>query len=250
MVRAGIESGALGPGRVLVDATSGNTGIAYAWLGGVLGFPVRLCVPANAGAERCRLLRALGAELVLTDRMEGTDGAIREAKRIAAEQPARFFYPDQYSHPANWQAHYHGTAGEIWAQTEGRVTHFVATVGTAGTLVGCARRLRELAPSLEVIAVQPDSPFHALEGVKHLASCTVPAIYDPSVHQRIVEVSSEEAIAMAKRQSRRGLALGWSAGAAVAAAQRVARELERGVVVVVLPDGASRYLGDPLWEEA
>lgn len=248
MVEAGEVAGALGADKILIDATSGNTGIAYAWIGAARGFPVRLCIPANANAERKRLLGALGAELVLTDPMEGTDGAIREARRIVAEHPEAYFYPDQYSNPANWQAHYRGTAEEIWAQTEGRVTHLLAGVGTAGTLVGTARRLRERNPELTAIAVQPDGPLHALEGLKHLPSCAVPAIYDARAHQRTLEVGSEQAIGMAKRQARRGLLLGWSAGAAVVAAERVGRELERGVVVAILPDGAERYFGDPLWE--
>jgi len=210
---------------------------------------VRLCLPANAGAARRRLLEALGAELVLTDVMEGTDGAMLEARRRVARDPERYFYPDQYSNPANWQAHYRGTGREIWAQTEGRVTHVVAGVGTSGTLVGTARRLRELEPSLVAVAVQPDSPLHVLEGLKHLPTAMVPAIYDASVHEHTIEVASEEAVAMVKRQARRGLLLGWSAGAAVIAAERVAQRLERGVVVCILPDGAERYLGEPLWEE-
>jgi cysteine synthase B len=249
MVQAGEASGALAPGKMLIDATSGNTGIAYAWIGAARGFAVELCVPANAGAARQRLLSALGARLVLTDRMSGTDGALLEARRRVAEDPARYFYPDQYSNPANWQAHYRGTAEEIWAQSEGRVTHFVAGVGTSGTLVGTARRLRERNPALTAVAVQPDSPLHVLEGLKHLPTAAVPAIYDASAHQRTIEVSSEDAIAMAKRQARRGLLIGWSAGAAIVAAERVARELTRGIVVCVLPDSAERYLGDPAWEE-
>ncbi|TMQ65837.1 MAG: cysteine synthase family protein [Candidatus Eisenbacteria bacterium] len=248
MVEAGEEAGALGANKILIDATSGNTGIAYAWIGAARGFRVRLCIPANANAERKRLLKALGAELMLTDPMEGTDGAIREARRIVAEHPDAYFYPDQYSNPANWQAHYRGTAEEIWAQTEGRVTHLVAGVGTAGTLVGTARRLHERNPALTAIAVQPDGPLHVLEGLKHLPSCAMPAIYDPRAHQRTIEVESEQAIDMTKRQARRGLLLGWSAGAAVVAAERAGRELERGMVVAILPDGAERYLGDPLWE--
>jgi cysteine synthase B len=251
MVRDGLESGAFDPGRQrLLDATSGNTGIAYAWIGGALGFGVTLCLPRNAGPERQRLLRALGAELVLTDPMEGTDGAIRAATAIKADEPSRWFHPDQYSNPANWGAHYHGTAGEIWAQTEGRITHFVAGIGTSGTLVGTSRRLRELNPAIEIVAFQPDGPYHALEGLKHLASAMIPAIYDAGVHDRMLEVSSDEAIDEARRQARRGLPLGWSAGAAVVAAARVARGLERGLVVTVLPDSAERYLGDALWEDA
>ncbi len=250
IVRAGEASGALGRGRTLLDATSGNTGIAYAWIGGARGHRVTLCLPANANAERLRLLRALGAELVLTDPLDGTDGAIREARRLASTHPERYFHADQYANPANWRAHYLGTAEEIWSQTNGEVSHLVAGVGTSGTLVGTARRLRELNPALEAIAVQPDSPYHALEGLKHLATAMVPGIYDPAAHQRTLEVTSDEAIDMVKRQARRGLALGWSAGAALVAAQRVARGLTRGVVVAVLPDGAERYLSEPLWEEA
>jgi cysteine synthase B len=249
IVQAAQASGALGRGRALLDATSGNTGIAYAWIGAARGFRVTLCVPANANAERKRLLTALGAELVLTDAMDGTDGAIREARRLAERHPDRFFHADQYANPENWRAHYHGTAPEIWAQTEGRVTHLVAGVGTSGTLVGTARRLRELAPALQAIAVQPDSPYHALEGLKHLPSAMVPAIYDPGVHQRTIEVASDEAIDMVRRQARRGLLLGWSAGAALVAAEQVARDLARGVVVAILPDGAERYLSEPLWGE-
>jgi cysteine synthase B len=250
MVREGRASGAFAAGRRLIDATSGNTGIAYAWLGAALGFPVTLCVPGNASAERFRLLDALGAEIVATDPLGGTDAAIAEARRRVAQDPGAWFYPDQYSNPANWRAHYHGTAEEIWSQTEGRVTHLVACVGTSGTIVGAARRLRELDPAIEAIAVQPDSPLHVLEGVKHLASCRVPEIYDRSAHQRTLEVSSEAAIDMVKAQARRGLLLGWSAGAALAAAEQVARRLARGVVVAILPDAAERYLSGPLWERA
>ncbi len=249
MIQAGLESGALAPGRRLLDATSGNTGIAYAWIGAALGIPVTLCLPSNANRERRRLLEALGAELVPTDPMEGTDGAIRVARRMARERPQDFFYPDQYSNPANWQAHYRGTAEEIWAQTAGRVTHLVAGIGTAGTLVGTARRLRELNPALEAIAVQPDSPYHALEGLKHLPTAMVPAIYDPGAHQRTVEVASEAAIEMVKRQARRGLLLGWSAGAALVAVERVAGSFSNAVVVAILPDSAERYLSEPLWQD-
>jgi cysteine synthase B len=249
IIRAAEASGVLSSDRILIDATSGNTGIAYAWIGAARGYRVKLCVPSNASPARLRLMSALGAELVRTDPMEGTDGAIREARRLVMEDPGRYFYADQYSNPANWQAHYHGTAAEIWGQTKGRLTHFVAGVGTSGTLVGTGRRLKELNPAVEVIAVQPDSPFHALEGLKHLGSCMVPAIYDPSIARRFLEIASEEAIETARRQARLGLLLGWSAGAAVAAAERVARELENGMVVAILPDGAERYLGDRMWEE-
>lgn len=249
IVRAAESSGVLAGGRRLLDATSGNTGIAYAWIGATRGLGVTLCVPANASLERRRLLEALGAELVLTDAMDGTDGAIREARRLAALDPDRYYHADQYSNPANWRAHYHGTAAEIWEETGGRVTHLVAGIGTSGTLVGTARGLRERDPSITAVAVQPDGPLHALEGLKHLPSAMVPPIYDPAAHQRTVEVGSDEAIAMVKRQARRGLPLGWSAGAALVAAERVARGLERGLVVAMLPDGAERYLSEPAWQE-
>jgi cysteine synthase B len=247
MVQAAEASGALARGKTLLDATSGNTGIAYAWIGASRGFAVRLCLPANASPERKRLLEALGAELVLTDAMEGTDGAIRVAHRLVAEEPERYAYLDQYSNPANWQAHARTTAEEIWRQTEGRVTHLVAGIGTSGTLVGTGRRLRERNPDIVIVAVQPDSPLHVMEGLKHLESCAVPAIYDRTVHQRTIAVSSEDAIDTAHHQARRGLLLGWSAGAAVAAAATLARTLTHGVIVAILPDGAERYLGDPMW---
>jgi len=249
IVQAAEASGALAGGRRLLDATSGNTGIAYAWIGATRGIGVTLCLPANANHERRRLLSALGAELVLTDAMEGTDGSILAARRLAMDHPERYYYADQYAHPANWQAHYHTTAHEIWSESGGRVTHLVAGIGTSGTLVGTARGLHERDPSITAIAVQPDSPLHALEGLKHLPSALVPPIYDPGVHERTIEVGSEEAIAMVKRQARRGLLLGWSAGAALVAAERVARGLVRGVVVAILPDGAERYLSEPAWRE-
>ncbi len=249
IIRAGLDSGALGTGRTLVDATSGNTGIAYAWIGAALGIPVRLLLPGNAGIERRRILAALGAEVVLTDPMSGTDGAIDAAQRMAAEDPHGLWYPDQYSNDANWRAHYHGTAEEIWEQTGGEVTHLVAGIGTAGTIVGTGRRLRERNPAIEVIGVQPDGPLHVMEGLKHLPSCHVPRIYDARVHQRLVAVSSERAVAMAHAQARHGLLLGWSAGAALAAAEEIARGLDTGVVVAILPDGADRYRSSPLWAE-
>ncbi len=249
MVRDGIERGLLGTGRTLLDATSGNTGIAFAWLGAALGFPVTLCVPANANLERRRILKLLGAEIVFTDPMSGTDGAILEARRLAAESPERWFYPDQYSNPMNWRAHYEGTGHEIWEQTEGRVTHFVAGLGTTGTLVGTARRLREFAPGIHVTGVIPDSPYHALEGLKHLPTAMTPAIYDASAHDALIEMDSDSAIDMVRRQARRGLLLGWSAGAAVAAAERVARGLEHGVVTTILCDSAERYLSEPIWDD-
>jgi S-sulfo-L-cysteine synthase (O-acetyl-L-serine-dependent) len=248
IIQAAERDGSLAGGRRLLDATSGNTGIAYAWIGARRGIGVTLCLPANANVERRRLIAALGAEIVATDPMDGTDGAIRAARALARRHPQRYFHADQYANPANWRAHYHGTAVEIWEQTEGRITHLVAGIGTSGTLVGCARRLHEFDPAIEVIAVQPDGPLHALEGLKHLPTALVPPIYDPAAHRRTIAIASEEAIATVKAQARTGLLLGWSAGAAVAAAERVARGLDSGVVVCVLPDGAERYLSDPLWD--
>lgn len=248
IVRAAEARGLL-PGRELLDATSGNTGIAYAWIGAARGHAVTLCVPSNASPERVRLLRALGASLVLTDPLEGTDGARRVARAMAEAEPDRWFLADQYANPANPEAHEHGTATEIWQQTAGSITHFVAGIGTSGTLVGCSRRLRALDPGIAIVAVQPSSPYHALEGLKHLPSAERPEIYVPAAHDRVIEVDSESSLEMAVRQSRLGLPIGWSGGAALVAAERLAQELDAGVVVAILPDGAERYLSDPIWEE-
>lgn len=249
MVRAGIADGRLVPGRRILEATSGNTGIALAWIGAALGYGVTLCMPENAGAGRKRVLAALGAEVVLTDPQESTDGSIREARRWVAADPERWAYLDQYSNPANWRAHFFGTAEEIWRQTSGRLTHLVAGIGTSGTLVGISRRLKQLDPRIEVVAVQPDSAGHAIEGLKYLPTAILPPIYDPATHDRILEVTTEEAVAMAKDQARRGLLLGWSAGAALVVAARLARDHPGARVVAILPDAAERYLGDPLWED-
>jgi len=245
------RSGALGPGRALLDATSGNTGIAYAMIGAALGFEVVLCVPRNASAERRRLLAAYGARIVYTDPGQGTDGAIRRARELAAEEPDRYFYADQYSNDANWRAHYHGTASEIWEQTRGRVTHFLAVLGTSGTFVGTARRLKELNPGIRCISLQPDAPFHGIEGAKHMASALVPRIYDPSLADEDRGVSTEAAYAMAKRLAREeGLLVGVSAAAAVVGSLDVARSLRPpAVVVTILPDGGERYLSERFWEE-
>lgn len=250
MIRDGEARGLLRPGVRIADATSGNTGIAYATIGAALGYGVTLAMPANASPERVRTLRALGAELILTDAAEGMDLAIETVRALVAREPGRFFYPDQYSNPANPRAHYETTAPEIWRQTGGRVTHFVAALGTSGTFMGTARRLRELSPALTAIAVQPDGPYHALEGVKHMASTrSAPAIYDPAAPDATLEVSSEEAFAMARRLARReGLLVGISAAANVAAALRVARDLREGVVVTILCDSASRYLSERFWD--
>lgn len=252
MLRDGERCGLLRPGMRVADATSGNTGIAYATIGAALGYGVTLALPANASPERIRTLRALGAELILTDAGEGMDLAIRTIRELVAQQPERYFYPDQYSNPANPQAHYETTAPEIWRQTEGRVSHFVAALGTSGTFMGTSRRLRELNPALRALAVQPDSPYHALEGVKHMASTgMVPSIYDPAAQDAVLEVTSEVAFAMARRLARsEGLLVGISAAANVVAAVRVARELEQGCVVTILCDSANRYLSERFWEES
>ncbi|MCS6881887.1 MAG: cysteine synthase family protein [Oscillochloridaceae bacterium] len=251
MIRDGERRGLLRPGMRIADATSGNTGIAYATIGAALGYGVTLALPANASPERQRTLRALGATLILTDPAEGMDLAIATIRQLVAREPERYFYPDQYSNPANPQAHYETTGPEIWRQTGGRVTHFVAALGTSGTFMGVTRRLRELNPALQAIAVQPDSPYHALEGVKHMASTRlVPAIYDPGTPDAILEVSSEAAFAMARRLAREeGLLVGISAAANVTAALQVARDLRSGVVVTILCDSANRYLSERFWEE-
>jgi cysteine synthase B len=251
MIQAGIAEGKLRPGMRIADATSGNTGIAYATIGAALGYGVTLALPANASPERRRTLRALGAKLILTDPADGTDGAIVAIRDLVARDPDRYFYPDQYSNPANPAAHYATTAPEIWQQTAGRVTHFVAALGTSGTFGGTTRRLREYNASIKAIAVQPDSPYHALEGVKHMESARlVPAIYDARQADAVLEVSSEAAFTMALRLARReGLLVGISAAANVAAAAQIARELASGVVVTILCDSAARYLSERFWEE-
>jgi S-sulfo-L-cysteine synthase (O-acetyl-L-serine-dependent) len=251
MIRDGERSGRLRPGMRIADATSGNTGIAYATIGAALGYRVTLALPANASAERKRILRALGAELILTDPLEGMDQAIRSIRALVAEQPERYFYPDQYNNPANVLAHYETTGTEIWAQTEGRVTHFVAALGTSGTFVGVGRRLHAEDAGVRLIAVQPDSPYHAIEGVKHMATTAlVPGIYDSTLSDATIEVSSEEAFEMARCLARtEGLMVGISAAANVVAALRVARRLDQGVVVTILCDGAAKYLSDRFWDE-
>ncbi len=198
MIQAGLKSGALTPGKTIIDATSGNTGIAYAMIGAALGYPVKLALPDSASHERKRILAAFGAELVMTPGDEATDGAIRKVHEIVAADPQKYFYPDQYSNPANWQAHYHGTANEIWNQTEGRITHFVAGLGTSGTFVGTTRRLRELNPKIRCISLQPDGPFHGLEGWKHMETALVPSIYDATLADENLEVSTEESYQFGK----------------------------------------------------
>jgi len=250
MIRAGERSGALTPDKTILDATSGNTGIAYAMIGAALGYKVKLCLPKNASEERKRTLHAFGAELVYTDPLAGTDGAIIEVRKIVEANPDIYFYPDQYNNPANWQAHYETTAVEIYNQTEGQLTHFVAGLGTTGTFIGTARRLRELNPNIKLISMQPDSPFHGLEGMKHLETAIVPGIYDATIADENLEVSTEEAHAMVKELARReGWFVGISAGANIVAALRVASQLKEGVIVTILCDSAAKYLSDKFWDE-
>lgn len=251
MIREGERSGALRPGMRIADATSGNTGIAYATIGAALGYGVTVAMPRNASRERKRVLQSLGAEVVLTDASEGMDLAIRTIRELVAAQPALYFYPDQYNNPANTLAHYETTAPEIWEQTDGRITHFVAGLGTSGTFMGTGQRLRELNHAVQLVGMQPDVAAHAIEGVKHMATTTmVPGIYDPALADRIVEVTTEEAYAMTRCLGRiEGLLVGISAGANVAAALNVARELESGVVVTILCDSAAKYLSEHFWDE-
>jgi cysteine synthase B len=248
MILEGEASGKLTANRIILDATSGNTGIAYAMVGAARGYNVKLCMPENASSERKLILRALGAELVLTDPLESTDGAIREARRLYAEDPDRYFYPDQYSNDGNWRAHYDTTAPEIIEQTSGRLTHFVAGLGTGGTFVGTGRRLRTFNPGIRLISFQPDSPFHGLEGLKHMESAIVPRIYDPTLADEDLRIDTERAYRMVRRLAREeGLLAGISSGAAVAAMLDVAKKIDRGVIVTVFPDGAEKYLNESFW---
>jgi len=253
MIREGERSGLLGPGKIIIDSTSGNTGIAYAMIAAAKGYRVKLCLPASATIERKRILAAYGAELVLTPADEGSDGAIRRVRQMYAEDPQKYFYADQYSNPANWQAHYQTTASEIWEQTRGRLTHFVAGLGTSGTFVGTTRRLKELNPDIRCISLQPDSPFHGLEGWKHMATAIAPKIYDPALADDDLPVRTEDAYRMVKRLAREeGLLVSPSAGAALTGCFQVAKTLPRGqqaVIVTVFPDSGDKYLSERFWEE-
>jgi len=247
--------GQLVPGKMLLDATSGNTGIAYAMLGAAEGFPVTLCMPENVSRERKQILQGYGANILYTDPAEGSDGAIRLARELAAKHPEQYFYADQYSNDANWKAHYYTTANEIWQQTQGRVTHFVAMLGTSGTFVGTTRRLKELNPQIQCISLQPDSSFHGIEGAKHMASAIVPKIYDPALADRNLEIATEDAYAMARKLSRRaGLLVGISAAAAVVGCLQIAHELPvkktgETVIVTILCDSGEKYLSERFWNE-
>jgi cysteine synthase B len=248
MILDGEASGALKPGLTIIDATSGNTGIAYAMVGAARGYKVKLCLPENASPERKLILRAFGAELVLTSPLEGTDGAIREVRRIVAESPGEYFYPDQYSNDGNWRAHFDGTGPEIIEQTGGRITHFVAGLGTSGTFMGAGRALRRFNPSVKLYSFQPDSPFHGLEGLKHMPTAMVPRIYDATLADENLSVATEDAHAFVRRLAREeGLLVGISAGAALVATLQVARRIDRGVIVTVFPDGAEKYLSESFW---
>ena len=241
-------------GRGLLDATSGNTGIAYAMLGAALGFPVTLCVPSNVSPERKNILSAYGAEVIWTDPADGSDGAIRKARALAAEQPEKYLYADQYGNEQNWKAHYRTTANEIWRQTEGQVTHFVAGLGTSGTFVGTTRRLKELNPKIQCISMQPDSPFNGFEGLKHMATAIVPPIYDPGVADENIFMETERAYDMARELGRNdGLLVGVSAAGAVATsvmiAEREAKAGREAVIVTILCDAADKYLSERFWRE-
>jgi cysteine synthase B len=250
MILEGERSGALTRDKTIIDATSGNTGIAYAMIAAARGYRVKLCLPKNASEERKRILEAYGVELVLTDPLAGSDGAILAVREIVAADPDKYFYPDQYNNPANWRAHYETTGGEIFEQTGGRITHFVVGLGTSGTFVGAGRRLRELKPEVKLISMQPDSPFHGLEGLKHMETAIVPGIYEPSLADEEVEVGTEEAHAMVKRLARReGWFVGISSAANVVAAMRVAEGIDEGVIVTILADDASKYLSEKFWDE-
>jgi S-sulfo-L-cysteine synthase (O-acetyl-L-serine-dependent) len=252
IVTEALREGRLGIGKILLDSTSGNTGIAYAMLGAAYGIPVALCMPSNVSAERKRILHAHGATIIYTDPGEGSDGAIRKAQEIAAAEPEKYFYADQYSNDANWRAHYaNGTADEIWRQTSGCVTHFVAILGTSGTFVGTSRRLKELNPTIRCISLQPDSPFHSIEGTKHMETSIVPKIYDASIADAELGIETEAAYRMARQLARdEGLLVGVSGAAALVGALQVARDAASGsIVVTIFPDSGDKYLSEHFWDE-
>ncbi len=248
------NKGQLPPGKALLDATSGNTGIAYAMLGAAQGFPVVLCMPSNVSPERKAILQAYGAKIIWTDPGDGSDGAIRKARELAAAEPDRYFYADQYGNENNWRAHYNGTANEIWQQTDGAITHFVAGLGTSGTFMGTTRRLRELNPAIQCLSMQPDSPFNGLEGLKYMPTAIVPPIYDAGLADANIEIPTERAYAMAKRLARtQGMLVGVSAAAAVTACLDIAEKEHaagrEAVIVTILCDSADKYLSERFWTE-
>jgi S-sulfo-L-cysteine synthase (O-acetyl-L-serine-dependent) len=250
IIRSALASGELSTGQRLLDSTSGNMGIAYATFGASMGIPVTLVLPENASPERIKIIKALGAEIIFSDPVEGTDGAMRLAEEIARKDPGKYFYSDQYNNPANWQAHYQTTGPEIEAQTAGRITHLIAGLGTTGTLTGAGRYLRQNIPAIQLIGVQPDSGFHGLEGIKHLPSACVPGIYDPSQVNKTIEISTESAYQMVLRLAREeGLFVGVSSGAALCAALEAANRLKEGLLVAIFPDAGYKYLSEKqLWE--
>jgi cysteine synthase B len=250
MILDGINRGELNTHKRILDASSGNTGIAYAMIGAALGYGVTLCIPKNAGEMHKQMITAYGAEIIFTDPMSGTDGAIIAAKNLVRENPGKYYYVDQYNNPKNWEAHYNGTGAEIIKQTNGSVTHFVAALGSTGTFVGAGRRLKKYNPDIQLIAVQPDSPLHGLEGMKHLETAIVPGIYDDILADQDVVVSTEESQKMVRRlASEEGLLVGNSAGGALTAAIRLAENLSQGIIVVIFPDGAHKYLAQNFWRE-
>jgi cysteine synthase B len=253
IVSEALRSGRLGSGKALLDSTSGNTGIAYAMLGAAYGIPITLCMPSNVSKERKRILRAYGATVIYTDPGEGSDGAIRKAQELVAAEPEKYFYADQYSNDANWRAHCaNGTADEIWQQTAGRVTHFVAILGTSGTFVGTSRRLKEINSKIRCVSLQPDSPFHGIEGTKHMESSIIPKIYDSSIADAELGIETEAAYAMTRRVAREeGLLIGVSAAAALVGALQIASKADAGsIVVTIFPDSGDKYLSENFWDEA
>ena len=251
MIREGERSGKLAPGKVILDSTSGNTGIAYAMIAAAMGYPVKLCLPKNASPERKRILKSYGAEVILTDPAQGSDGAIRVCKDIYASDPDKYFYPDQYNNPANWKAHFETTAVEIMAQTEGRITHFVAGLGTSGTCMGISKRLKQDMPHVHCTSGQPSSGFHGLEGMKHMPTAIVPGIYDPNAVDDNIWIETEDAHAMVRRLAKEeGLLAGVSTGANLVAAAKIARSLQGpAVIVTIVCDGADKYLTEEFWDD-
>ena len=250
MILEGERSGRLTKDTIILDATSGNTGIAYAMIGAARGYRVRLCVPENVTPERKKILKAFGADVVFTDPMQGSDGAILRVKELYAERPDLYFYPDQYNNEFNWRAHYDTTAPEIIEQTGGRITHFIAGLGTSGTFTGTTRRLRTLNPRLKAFSVQPDGPLHGIEGLKHMATSIVPGIYEPTLAHEDLGIATEDAFELTRQLARRGLFVGISSGAALAAALQVARDASDAVIVAIFPDGGEKYLSERFWGES
>ncbi|HED38608.1 MAG TPA: cysteine synthase family protein [Ignavibacteria bacterium] len=248
MILEGEKNGLLNHSKTIIDATSGNTGISYAFIAAIKGYKVKLALPSNASEERKKILKAYGAELIFTDPMESTDGAQRVIKKLYEENPGKYYYPDQYNNTANWQAHYKTTANEIWKQTSGRITHFISGLGTTGTFVGTSKRLKELNPSIKTMAFQPDSPLHGLEGLKHLPTSLVPGIYDESLVDEMLEITTEESYDMVKKLAKEeGLLVGISSGAAMAVCIKLAKYMETGIIVTVFPDSGMKYLSDRFW---